>query len=133
MVQLNHNIKIGDTVNISPHLSWQVADARISGNYMVTNIINNHAELARDGDGYSIEVDIDTLSYLTGSDIDNTPSCQAINPNEFQPSIDEEYEIDYLSEDHEELGFVYCGWRGCKRTVRMDLISHTWCYISLPW
>lgn len=133
MVRLNHSIKIGDTVNIGSHLSWQVAEARVSGNYRVTKLVGNHGILTRDGDNYTITADLDTLSYLTGSDMDNPPSCQAINHEDFQPSIDDEYEINYLSEEREKLGFCYCGHRGLLRTVRMELLKCTWCYIKLPW
>ena len=76
MIQLNHNIKIGDVVNIDANLSWQVADAQISGKYKITQIAENgYASLMRDGNDCVIEVDMDTLSYLTGSHVNNVPPC----------------------------------------------------------
>jgi len=134
MIQLNHNIKIGDTVNIDANLSWQVADAQISGKYKITQIAENgYASLMRDGNDCVIEVDMDTLSYLTGSHVNNVPPCQVIDPKEFQPSIYEEYGSEYLSEDKEELGFCYCGEHGDLKVVSMDLLNCSWCYINLPW
>lgn len=133
MVRLNHNVKIGDSVNIGSHLSWQVAEARISGNYKVSGMEAHYAILKRDGDNYIVAIDLDTLSYLAGTDVDNPPPYQAINPKDFQPSIDEEYDTDYLSECRDVLGFHYCGYRGHYRAIEMELINCPWCYIKLPW
>lgn len=134
MIELNYNIKINDEVTIT-NLSWQVRKAKVAGIYKIIDIPKDkdYATLQREDDGQLLYVDIDTLTYLMGKKVDKEDFCEAINPQKYQPELDEEYLYDYLSEDREEIGFCYCGWRGDIRTISMALIYSDWCYINLPW
>lgn len=134
MIKLNYNIKINDEVTIK-NLSWQVRKAKVAGIYKIIDIPKdeNFATLQREDDGQLLYVDIDTLTYLTGKKVDKEDFCEAINSQKYQPELNEEYLYDYLSEDREEIGFCYCGWKGDIRTISMTLICCDWCYINLPW
>lgn len=134
MIKLNYNIKIGDEVTIK-NLSWQVRAAKVAGIYKIIDIPKDkaYATLQREDDKQLLYVHKHTLTYLTGEKVDKEDFCKAINPQKYQPELDEEYLYDYLSEDREEIGFCYCGWRGDIRTISMALICCNWCYINLPW
>ena len=134
MIKLNYNIKIGDEVTIKS-LSWQVRKAKVEGTYKIINMPKDedYALLQRESDKQLLYVEIDTLTYLMGEKVDKETFCKIINPLEYQPELGEEYLCDYFSEDREELGFCYCGWRGDIRTISMTLICCDWCYINLPW
>ena len=134
MIKLNYNIQIGDEVTIK-NLSWQVREAKVAGIYKVINIPKDEtfATLQREDDKQLLYVDVDTLRYLMGKKVDKEDFCVAINPQKYQPELGEDYLYDYLSEDKEEIGFCYCGWKGNIRTISMALINYDWCYINLPW
>lgn len=134
MIKLNYNIKISDEVTIK-NLSWQVREAKVEGIYKIIDIPKDedYVILQRENDKKLLYIEIDTLRYLMGEKVNKETFCKTINPQKYQPELNEEYLCDYLSENREELGFCYCGWMGDIRTISMALIYCDWCYINLPW
>ena len=134
MIQLNKaQPKIGDCVVIPRGLSWQVDG--FDGEYTVSEIkkITWDSGIFLERNGLKIEIGFGIWSYLTGTSVQKAKEWTIIDPTKFQPEIDEEYGYDYHTEDNEEFGFAYLGWRGDHRTIDSTMVSCVWCYGKFPW
>ena len=110
-------------------------EAKIAGEYTIKEYLAKYnIIIVRNSDGLLVATDFDTISYLTGTHVENPEIWTCIDPERFQPEVSEYCNNDYFTEDESDLGFWYCGWRNdVDRTLSTTLLTGRWCYGRFPW
>jgi hypothetical protein len=144
MIRLNKDAGIGTKVYIPEGLSWQADEKSIAGDYVVAGFSTNrhglqlvylerqklsafdHSLREIFPDWGKLKTTPENLAYLTGEYCAKAPAWQILDPNEYQPSFDDE-ENDYTTQNGEKFGFWYLG--GCGGAfLSSEMVNSKWCY-----
>ena len=133
MIKLNKNLYIGQKVTIPSDLSYQVLEAGVGGEYVISKFYEERVILQRISDGSLLETTHWELYYLTGTKVKDKELWMAIDSGDCQPERSDRFYKDYFTENGDEFGYWYCGWCDSHRTLVSSMVDSRWCYGRLPW
>ena len=135
MVELNKHLKNGDHIIIPEHLSWQVDEEDLDGEWIIKKTYKRKFRekyfllIRVDQKMFThnmIYMDYSAAEFLSGYKVKRIVG-KFLDPKKYQPALDE---INSYITDDEKFGFFYCGrtLSDFRPIIDVDLLKNKWLY-----